>query len=1145
MAGPNALDLYEQQRADIHNTENSADYILGKIDAAMGTKQEAPTPITSEAEKQLQGSQKDTASTGITLEAKSLKADDISNERSQEAKDQDKKDSMGILKVLDWATSPLQALGDAAAAPIADQQYPGTGAVDDTLHALKVSGQALVKRLLPDIKETAPDYGREIVDQQMPNLPEWSKPVVATGISLITDPTVTLGIGGAKIFQAGMEAKALQSEGKATVSNRGIWEEGVSNLLGLTRVKDETKLTEVGQLAAKADRGDKEAFKALQDRLSDKNTTALMNAVDQQQKANKIKVFQEAFGDSNAPIVVFDKAKATSADLKAQRMNIADNVGNVIDKVTPPTGPQFASSINLSKLNTSEDVDVFLSEIAKQHPDLMEAARTAPKTKAAILEATAQENAQLADLVGRKTGTFTREQAMTLRAALNMTAPLAQKYMEKAYQTKSALDMALAKKAYLLNLMVQQKVTGVVTERSRALSDLKIQPGTSREMFEQIQKILKNDDFDKHYMEMMREFSAEGLDPSQFLKLMDKGELTLAAAAKDKSWKAYDMFYEAYVNAVLSGPITHMINMTSNSAMLAIRPSEAYLKSLSAAARMDWAHASSEMKQANAMVAGLAGGIADGFRLATGRASKSQINYPEELLKLHELSRQRVKPMITSANLGATGMWGRIVDALGTVIRLPGEMLLKEDKGFKYINYRMAINQEAAKRASFMSSSAEDAAKIYQVYRNNPDQTITKTAIDLADLYTFTNKLEGKWLTLEEGFRTPIVNLVMPFFRTPVNIVKFGVRNSFVGNAFKDIATGDFARMTPKGDAARAKIAIGTAIPLSILALAGDRITGGYDMATEEGRFRAEFEGPPYSVRVGDKWVSYERLEPLKSILGMMCNYRDAGNALLHPKMGADEQDLMTEIAATTLSPFIQTVGDNSFFEFFGQVHWMLEGARSSDMGVFQRWFTKIGAAVVMPNAFSQSNTMAFDNTYRMADTFLEQVKKRSPIFGASKELPYRPNAFGDPQFVPRGVPFSMVNPFLTRPDKHDKVADKMSELEVNIPDMTPRELTFNGVKLELNTQQRHNFGVIVGRGIKENADKGWKDMPPIHDILSDSLKDPKFIELPPNIQKKRIEGLYTLRREAAVNFMVRNDPELNSRYLEVLNQQKLSGVRK
>ena len=1042
----------------------------------------------------------------------------VADQPSDEYVAEEKKKSLSVINTLTWATSPLMALGDFATAPMGDQNYPGTGFTDDTIHAFKVGGKAFLDRLLPKYGEEITNHGEAVVEKHLPEAPGWLKPVLATGVELVADPTVSLGLGAAKIFQEGMRVKKLQALGEEPLTNKGIWEEGIGKLLGLDGAIKDDELTRVGQLAAKADRGDREAFGELQNVMQDQRIVDLTKAADFKAATNVIDDYKRSFGDKDAPMLVFDKAEKLGKEHK-DALKAGLESGRV---------PDFAGNINLAKLNTPEDVDILLNEIHTRFKPVFDAAVGPAHTDAKVQKGVGMQT--LEDLLGRKPQYFDDSQALALRQALVMSGNTFRKMAITAKQTGSELDKLAANKAFFVNLLIQQKATGVASEAGRLLRSFQIDAGNNWQMARQVKALIEDKTgLDSHALRVLNELAIDdSMDSRQLQRFLDKSTRTLGQKAFDKTAKGYDVFYEAFVNAVLSGPLTHAVNITSNTAMLALRPSEKYLESLSAASRLDISQAGRSLKEANAMIAGLVGGVNDAFRIATGRATKSQVNYPEELMQIHELARQRVKPQITSENLGMQGRIGALVDFLGNMIRMPGEALMKEDKAFKLINYRMSINQEAAKRAAFIGNSSADSMAIYRMFRNNPDEFMKERAIDLSSVYTFTNRLEGKLGDWEKALRTPGVNLIIPFFRTPMNITKFGARHSIVGNAFKDVAIGDILRKTPKGDLARAKFAVGTMLPMSLVAMLDDRITGGGDMKTEKGRFKAEFDAPPYSVRIGEKWVSYERIEPIRTILGVVTNYRDAW-------LAAEDIDDKEEIWAVTVAPFIEAIGDNAFFEVFGNLHWILDGVRNDDYtGVVER-LEKIGSAVAVPNIISQSNQMAFDDKFRMSEGILEDIKKRT--WGISKELPIRPNAFGEPQYVPRGIALAEVNPFLTRDVKHDIVANEMVRLNVDIPKL-PKDFSINGIKIALSTQQRSDYGVLVGKGIE-----GEEGLPPMRDLLKQIMASEQFKKKPDFLKKDIIEFQYQNRRENVKRYMVQSGkyPELTQQYEDVKLAQEES----
>lgn len=1012
----------------------------------------------------------------------------------------DNEGRVGVMDVLDFATSPLQALGDAVLAPFAQENFP-----DSLGQAASISGKAFMNRLNPTLGEEHEDYAGQIVEREFGNLPSPVKMVMSLGLGIVSDPTTYFGLGSLKAIQAGLKAKKAQNAGEAVVTNKGIFQEGFEKIAGLAGDIDESELSEIGHLAAKADRGDKEAIEAFTARMADQKYMDAANRADLDATTKVLSEYKEAFGDTEALETITVNAQAFR---KALDDGLVDN-----DTLG------FAFNINLSKMNTSEDVDIMLQEIAARFHTVLGNARGSQSVSKLKEEAA---NQSLTSLIGRKSANFSSEQALALRTGLVAIGNQTQFLLSKAAKTKAPIDIAAAQKSLYLNLLIQKKATGVAAEAGRTLRSFREVAGPSRQMYHQVQELMSEAVDDEDMLSIMRGMNVDNLDPSEFQKFVDKG-------TRGFMRKGYDGLYEGYVNSILSGPLTHAVNITSNLAMMTMKLSEAYLSSMSAAARFNIKAASGQLKEANAMAAGLAGGMSDVVRLALKRVNKEQIGYPEKLERMHELSKQRVQPALSADNFGATGALGKAIDFAGNVVRLPGNALLKEDKAFKLMNYRMSVNQQAVRKAMNAGKSSADTKAIYRALKGNPDEEIVNRALDTSNLMTFTNKLEGKLGKMEEVLRAPGLNLLVPFFRTPMNIAKFGVRNSFLGNVIKDAP--DMLANSAKGDVARAKIMMGSLAPFSIAMMMGDSVTGHADMTTNKGRLKAEFQSPPYSIKVGDQWFSYERIEPVRSILGLVANYQEAFNHL--DLTDAEDMEVASEIASFVVKPFLETVSDNAMLDTLGHVHYLLDGAMSGNLGGFAKQFDKMAAAMATPNFIAQVTSLEMDTKLRMADGAVEQIKKR--IWGLSKDMPIRPNAFGEEQYVPRGQMLSLINPFLQRPDKSDKVAQAMIDLEVSVPNMTPKSFQYDGIEISLTTEQRSRLGIMVGKGLKEDKDNDMPYIPPMRELIGSMLKDPYFNKLPPESQKTRIEYLYMTRRDFMKDIIVSQEPSLTKQYTDGL----------
>lgn len=1117
------IDHYAEERQHVENETNSFDNMRSSL------RQDIENPVQGPQTSDKSGS------TTPVVSGSPLPTEDIANAMfPKEEKEDGKRGFFGAM------AAPFMALGDAAAAPIANQNYRNKDFLGDTLYAIEVSGGAFIDSMFPGARDPesafgdeAKNYGAMIVDQNLSELPAKLKPTVAVAISMLTDPSVTLGIGAAKLFQAGLKAKKLQAMG-GEVAETGVWEEGVQKLLGLDSGFDAQELTKIGQLAKKADTGDKEALNALLKNMEEAPGIEVGTKVDMSQQMELINDYQKVFMGGGDTHIAFN-ADALQGERIAASLN--KNV------------PLKAGNISLGKFNTEDDIKQFMEMTAKAFGDQYDKL-IGPKTTHGYIKGV-KESADIAhqrnlwtDLTGRHTGVMDPRQIYIDRQRLMATADMAEFYLKRAGRPNATrLEKVAAERAMYIHASTDSQISQITSQWGKVGHAFKVDVDRpSMSVYKQIDSLIDGGLNDEKLIDLMGQFMKDELSPGQKIQML---------SSVPRGWKkmGFDGAYEAFTNSILSGPITHATNIVSNTAMLFWRPTEKYLRSLSAKAFMHHDEAGSQFAQANAQVAGIVGGAADVFRMAStdffnvfreiqGTPAMKKMAYPEGLQVRNEIARQQIKPTITSENLWRRGgKIGQFVDYAGSLIRMPGNALLKEDKAFKLINYRMTVNQEAAKAAHAMGKSNADTMQIYRTLRNNPDETITKKAIDISDLYTFTNKLGEEGEKWAKWSQTTGMRWLIPFFRTPTNIVKFGIRNGVFGNVFRDLR--HIAKSGPVGDVARAKMAMGTMAPLSLMLFLGDRVTGRVDSRTPTGRFRAQEGHPEYSIKVGDEWVSYEKLEPMRSILGFVINARDAMHGIDHTEPMSQEK--VEELTMAVVAPFLQTIGDNYFFETFGFMHNVLKQGQDNDQDgmntTIKRWLEKTAAATIVPSFFSQTNNAEFEQYYRIADGYVDQMKKR--MWGFSDDLPIYPNAWGEPVELPDGIGIDMVSPFLTRRAKDSKIVEHMIDLKVSMPGL-PRKFNFTVAKgemeIELTSKQRSEFGILAGKGV---PDAGAHSVP-IKEIVRSLVNDPHFRALEPDLQKQHIESVFTQRRTVVKNYMMSINPEISAKVKEMTYNREI-----
>ncbi len=137
----------------------------------------------------------------------------------------------------------------------------------------------------------------------------------------------------------------------------------------------------------------------------------------------------------------------------------------------------------------------------------------------------------------------------------------------------------------------------------------------------------------------------------------------------------------------------------------------------------------------------------------------------------------------------------------------------------------------------------------------------------------------------------------------------------------------------------------------------------------------------PYSLRVGDDWVSYRRMEPFASWLGMVA---DASEATHEIDSDGDRQSVMGAVFTALMK--------NSYNKSWTQgLAQFLDAWDVKDKNAIQRWGKGLASGFV-PYAVSQFNT---DPYIREARSVVDGVRAKIP--GLSNDLPAKYNLVGEP----------------------------------------------------------------------------------------------------------------------------------------------------
>lgn len=691
-------------------------------------------------------------------------------------------------------------------------------------------------------------------------------------------------------------------------------------------------------------------------------------------------------GDPQAPAVQVSKAPEPEALAKARRSSkLTEGMREAGDLQVPDdvaakglvnAGEAAGGSvyINFARIDSPDSVKAVMRDMADAFAPSIDKARRGVQSNELTKSLADDLGMTVGDLLARRRGQpFNAEEAL---AARRLWAASGQKLLEVAQKAAApnagAIDQFNFRKMLATHYAIQAEVVGARTETARALQAWAIPAGGGVEQAKAIQAVLDG----MGGPEMSRQIA-------QRLAILAQTGATPEALAEftRKSWGAasLDAVREAWINGLLSSPKTHLVNTMSNSIVLVQQIYERKAAELIGDALGTHAVAPGE---AAAMAHGLIESQKDAWRLAwkalkTGQTGTTlgKIDLPVERAITGEAFRQ-----------GDTAI-GRAIDYIGSVFTVPGRLMGAEDEFFKSIGYRMELRAQAVRQA--VSEGLRDDALGRRVadILTAPPEHIRLAAADAALYNTFTNAPGeiGKAM-LQARNRVPGAWLVLPFVRTPVNIARYAFERSplapLVGQWRADIAAGGARQAL-----AMARMATGTTIMLASADYADQgRISGyGPDDAGEREALRRQ-GWQPYSIRLGDKWISYNRTDPLGATLGLAADFAEMAK---RREIEPDEIDEINEVLAAVVASVAHTAVSKTYMSGIAEFIDMMENPEQAAPQYIARM---LGSAV--PAGAAAVEQIA-DPTVREQFKLFDYAQSR--IAGLSAKLPPRRDLWGEP----------------------------------------------------------------------------------------------------------------------------------------------------
>jgi hypothetical protein len=370
----------------------------------------------------------------------------------------------------------------------------------------------------------------------------------------------------------------------------------------------------------------------------------------------------------------------------------------------------------------------------------------------------------------------------------------------------------------------------------------------------------------------------------------------------------------------------------------------------------------------------------------------------------------------------------------------PSKILMSTDDFLKTILVRQRIAEQSMYKAMTESKDPMDVAGKVKVYMDeyskfiDPQTGRVKDAglQKYAEIGTFQEDpgvgINSLSMFLENmPFVGPLGKLVIPFLRTPANILKYQAQHTPLVGKYAS----EYLAVKQSGDELRVAEYEGRemigAMTLAIGAglAASEMMTGNPPVDPRERARWQTLRIRPRSVKIGDQWISYNTLEPLSNILAV------SADLVMLAKSGLNE-DWVENLAGQLTLSIAASFTEKSVFaglealSVLSNPTELLKGdtALRGMLQTGNNMFYLSGARRALANSLDPY-MREFENEYQKAAA--------AAIPGYSRFLPEKINVLtGQPLKGPNGGPWNALVPFETGPDNKDPVAKMLMEAEFN-----------------------------------------------------------------------------------------------------------------
>jgi hypothetical protein len=879
--------------------------------------------------------------------------------------------------------------------------------------------------------------------------------------------------------------------------------------------------------------------------------------------------------------VLTDEAPVPTVKAGVMTVVPEDEIG--MTKMIEAFGAQKGKGINLVRLmegasGETQDAFQYMNAVKNANKDLFDAARRGTMNMEQITEeALRLANANgLDDVVQmfleRKPGElFNSEEFLSGFLATVSVRNEVKALSEKAFSAgateadKNALRYAMNMEADLL-----ASISGNVSEGGRLLytvsqlsQTMGADIGAMSARSEKIKRIL--DTFGgKENFDIAAKMYASLTDPMQKVEFVKKGRVA----------RTVDALMEAYINSILSSPVTHTVNVFSNLLRLTADIPETAFAGVIGGIRTKIGVGGQERvysSEAFAAMSDLPQIMADAFLLGGQAFAKGEPLGAASKIEL------RSRKAITAKNfdIPEDSLAGRAVDLLGNYYRLPGRFLVTEDEVFKAVASQHLLRKQArreslALRDDLLEQGKDkafanaEASKRYAKILKNPPAYIVDDVRQAAKEMVFQGDLPKFLADLEPTFNNPLVKLVVPFYKTPSNVLIAAMERTPIQLAnpkfYQTLKAGG-----PNADMALSKAVLGSST-LAMFAWGamggfgdGIRINGAGPEDLDARRNLQAMGIMPYTVSLKNddgSWTSYSyaQLGPHAGLVAMAADFA-------YYSQHEDDPDVLTNLAAAmtvgvaeymTQLPMVEGISEIS--KAFGKDYptWAdkfkrlgeTAGERTSSavLNIFptvssgwagiERVIAPDGSSAMLPKEglFGEDVTR-LPAPMRGFYEALQKAKARNPFF--NKDLPPKLNRWAEVVQQGDGSKWEMFVPWKSYSSNYTKVGAELERLQAGVPmpDKKKGGVIFNAEQYNFLIQTSMTLdarGLLPGE--KTVLGQPYDPSMNMYSIMSRAIDSEEYRVMDNEQRTQRLQQITSMFDRMSLERLKQKDPDLAMR---------------